>query len=81
MFKSLITWIQRKPVIIEKLVPVVRLDPNGLSKSQMATIRKYAGTGKYQLGDDLPSVAYRQAQLDLIEMIERRIIARPNTIK
>lgn len=58
----------------------VLLDPNGLSKPQMAQIRKYAATGKYKVGDPLESVAYRQGQLDLIEMIENRIIAKPNTI-
>lgn len=80
MFKSLIIWIQRRPITIEKPVPVVRLDPNGLSRSQMALIKKYAATGQYQIGDSIESVAYRQGQLDLIKMIERRIIARPNTI-
>lgn len=67
----------RKP---EPIV-IVKKDPSGLMMHDLKVLRKYCGTGKYKVGDTIESVAYRQAQLDLVNFIETRLIAQPTQLK
>jgi len=76
MFKSLINLFRPTPHTVRE--PEVLLDPHGIAGRQMVQIKKYCGTGKYKVGDTIESVAYRQAQLDLIDFIETKLIANPS---
>lgn len=78
MFKSITYLLRPKPTVVEKVV--VKKDPNGLIRSDLATLRRYAATGEYKVGDCIESVAYRQGQLDLIRMIETKMVAKPHSL-
>lgn len=78
MFKFLKALFLPAPQVITK-ERIVK-DPHGLIKRDIEVLRKYAGRGKYSVGDSLESVAYRQGQLDLIEMIEAKMVAKPKPL-
>lgn len=75
--------LQKIKNLFRKPDPIViyKKDPNGLLRRDMTLIKKYCGTGKYTVGDSIESVAYRQAQLDLINFIENRLLAQPTQLK
>lgn len=55
--------------------PEVRyvVDPQ-MGRRQIEQIRKHIDMTKYRVGDSIESVAYRQGQIDLLDMIERQIL-------
>lgn len=77
-------WISliRPPKVITKTVEVevevekIVKDPNGFIKNDMILIRSLMKKKPYKIGDSIESVAYRQAQEDLLALIESKIIGR-----
>ncbi|MCP4342369.1 MAG: hypothetical protein GY799_26705 [Desulfobulbaceae bacterium] len=67
MFK----WLKPDTIEIEKVVHVV--DPH-MGQRQLNAIMKYVDQTKYQVGDSIESVAYRQGQADLALFIRKQII-------
>lgn len=61
-----------KPNVETKVITIK--DPNGLMKRDIALLEKYAGTGKYKVGDSLESVAWREGQLATINFIKTKLI-------
>lgn len=68
-------WLQPKVVTVVETQTKVEyiVDPH-MGKRQLDAIRKNVSETKYQVGDTIESVAYRQGQVDLMEFIEKRII-------
>ena len=64
------------PRVITKEVETVIKDPNGFMPNDMKAVRQLMKTKQYKLGDSLESVAYRQGQEDLFQLIEKHIIGR-----
>ena len=53
--------------------PQILVDPH-FGKRQIALIDKHINQKKYQVGDSLESVAYRQGQVDLLKFIDTKLI-------
>ncbi len=49
-------------------------DPHGLIKRDLATIERFIKSKPYKVGDTLESVAYRQGQLDLYNLIRTKMV-------
>lgn len=68
------------PIYTIKIKEVLKKDPNGMMKRDLALMRKYSKTKPYEVGDSLELVAYKQGQADLINMVESKMVA-PRTRK
>jgi len=61
---------------VEVPTEVIKKDPRGLVAREMELLKSWTG-GAYQLGDSIESVAFREGQLNVIRVIETKLIAKP----
>ena len=70
--------IKRYPYEVEKIV--IKKDPHGLIKNDLATIQKLMHRKPYKVGDSIELVAYKAAQKNLYQAIVKHIIAPKQTL-
>lgn len=66
------------PKVIYKEVEVAKIvkDPNGFIQNDIKLLESFIAKKPYKVGDSLESVAYRQAQEDLLNVIKTKLIGR-----
>jgi len=66
------------PKVIYKEVEVDKIikDPNGFMQNDIKLLESFITKKPYKVGDSLESVAYRQAQEDLLNVIKTKLIGR-----
>jgi len=68
---DILKWIRPAPRVETVVQHVV--DPH-MGQRQLVAIMKHVDQTKYQVGDSIESVAYRQGQIDLANFINKQII-------
>lgn len=68
-------WLQPKIVTVVETKTEIKyvVDPH-MGQRQLEAIRKLVDTKKYRHGDTIEEVAYKQGQIDLVELIHKQII-------
>lgn len=67
-------WLRPQTIIkTETVIEKVHVVDPQMGKRQLDIIRTHVNQKKYQLGDSIESVAYRQGQIDLFNFIETKL--------
>ena len=70
---KLFNWLRPEPPPAPEAEVRYVVDPH-MGERQLQAIKKHVSTSRYQVGDSIESVAYRQGQLDLCDFIHKQIL-------